>query len=153
MTSEDTASSSGWGFLGWLLGALLVVALCAFAFWWLRLREGESFTVEKIEPYRMEEKPPEAAREPAIKEAPPPPVRPQTPAGVVTASRPAPAANPGGFVTSTINTRRPVQYAAATANPPQQTAQTQTEAQAPRRGVAADGRIVTSLSSMRKRLD
>lgn len=79
--------------------------------------------VEKIEPYRPPPSPAENVpkREPETQKAPI-----TAPSGLVHASRPAPAVNPGGFVTSSIGARQGQQV--------------------PRRFTSSDGRIVTSLS-------
>jgi len=117
--SEDE-ETSGLGWLAWLLGgAILFCGIVVAALWW-RNRAGESFVVEKIEPYRPPPTPP-SEEQPAAQEVhTPPPAKPQS-AGYVHASRPAPVSNPGGFVTSTMNTR-------------------------PRGNTTSDGRVVTSLS-------
>ncbi len=148
-TDTTPAPTSGWSVFAWLLGGIVVLALGALAFWWLRQRKGESFTVEKIEPYRPTPTPPSVQKDPRVDETPPSPVNAQTLAGVVNASRPAPAANPGGFVTSTIASRRAGQQGTSTQTPQAQTPQEPTS----RGNMTADGRIVTSLSSLRKRLD
>lgn len=118
--AEETADSGN--LIAWLLGGALLAALAALAVWFLRRRNGTSLVVEKIEPYRPPPSPAENAlrREPEAKE------KPVSPPGIVHASRSAPAVNPGGFVTSSIVTRK--------------------GQQAPRRYTSADGRIVTSLS-------
>ena len=147
LDAEPETESSGWGFLALLLGGIVLLALGALAFWWQRLGKGEILAVEKIEPYRPPPKP-----ENVEKERQPQPSAP-TLASAQAASRPAPAAaNPGGFVTSTIATRRPAQQGALAQPQLAQPPQRQTS-QAPRGNVAPDGRIVTSLSSLRKRPD
>ena len=148
-TGTTHAPTSGWSVFAWLLGGIVVIALGALAFWRLRQRKGESFTVEKIEPYRPTPTPPRVQKEPRVEETPPSPVNVQTLAGAGNASRPAPAANPGGFVTSTIASRRASQQDTSTQTPQAQAPQAPTS----RGNMAPDGRIVTSLSSLRKRLD
>ncbi len=155
-SQESETSSYGW--IGWVVGGLVLAAfLGALGLWWLRRRPESAFTVEKIEPYR----PPqpalgaekakvetEATKAPAPTPAPAAPqqIRPTQPSGLVQAGRPKASTNSGGFVTSSISTRPRQQQ--------QQQQQAVETAPAPqRRYTSPDGRIVTSLARSRGERD
>ena len=138
--AESAPEAFDWSVVGWLLLAVIGLAVLAVGVWWLgRRRTDTAFIVEKIEPYRPSSD--ELARVPspamqassqsaeALKSQPP---------GLNHATRPAPIANPGGFVTSSIAARPRSQ------NQPAPVVQTS------RRFTSPDGRIVTSLSSTRR---
>ncbi|MGB3796340.1 MAG: hypothetical protein WA957_08550 [Alteraurantiacibacter sp.] len=147
--AEANDATSGWGILAWIIGAIAALGLGAFAFWWLRKREAEGFGVERIEPYRPVPASPDVQKEVPNEKVAPPKAEAAAAAGAVTATRPAPTPNPGGFVTSTVASRRIGDQAARRPQTQAQTPQQQTQ----RGNMTPDGRIVTSLSSMRKRLD
>lgn len=147
-TREGETSRSGWDFLAWLLGGIAVLALGGLAFWWLRHRKEESFSVEKIEPYRPSPKPDGVEDSPRVEEIPQAHPSEKTLAGLVNVDRPVPAPNPGGFVTSSIATRRMSLPGTSQHNANPQASQTQS-----RNNMSTDGRIVTTLPSLRTRRD
>ena len=147
-TREGETSRSGWDFLAWLLGGIAVLALGGLAFWWLRHRKEESFSVEKIEPYRPSPKPDGVEDSPRVQEIPQAHPSKKTLAGLVDVDRPVPAPNPGGFVTSSIATRRMSRPGTSQQDANPQASQTQS-----RNNMSSDGRIVTTLPSLRTRRD
>ncbi len=138
--AEVAAAQTGWGIFAWLLGGIIVLALGGLAFWLLRQRKEEGSAVEKIEPYRPKSEPDAVKDSPRVEEVPQAKSGAQMPRGLVNVSRPAPATNPGGFVTSSIATRR--------MDPRGASEQTQS-----RSNMSSDGRIVTTLSATRTRRD
>jgi hypothetical protein len=117
---------SGWDRLAWVLGGLLLAVLAAMGAWWLRSRAETRLVVEKIEPYRLPTPSQGKDQQSGLDPGPAPEGSAKSASGLVHAKGPAPVANAGGFVTSTIATRLLQQK--------------------PRHHMSSDGRIVTSLS-------
>ncbi|WP_338240536.1 hypothetical protein [Aurantiacibacter hainanensis] len=138
--------ASGFGWMLWILGGILLAAIAAAILAWLRRRQGPAFVVEKIEPYRMPVPEP-AKTEPAIAREPAG-ADPVTPASTNPGAAQGPVSG-GGFVTSRLTVPSGQPRQAEPPAPAPAPAPNVATATGNRRFVSADGRIVTSFSPSR----